>query len=64
LFEGSNNLCFLINKINLDKINKQLKNKNDEILYHLLTDKKTFNINKIKIYDYNASIDLFLNKDK
>ena len=62
LFEGSNNLCFLINKINLDKINKQLKNKNDETLYHLLTDKKTFNINKIKIYDYNASIDLFLNK--
>jgi hypothetical protein len=64
LFEGSNNLYFLVNETNLDKISKQTKNKKDNILYHLLTDKKTFNINKIKIYDYNASIDLFLNKNK
>ena len=34
----------------------------NNILYHLLTDKKTFNIKNIKFYDYNASIDLFLDK--
>ena len=35
---------------------------NDDKLYHLLTDKKTFYVNNIKFYDYNASIDLFLAK--
>ena len=33
-------------------------------LYHLLTDKKSFYINNINFYEYNASIDLFLNKSK
>ena len=35
-----------------------------EKLYHLLTDKNTFNIENIKFYDYNASIDMFLDKSK
>jgi len=33
-------------------------------LYHLLTDTKTFYIDKLKVYDYNAAIDLFLVKSK
>ena len=36
----------------------------EEKLYHLLTDKNTFNIGNIKFYDYNASIDMFLDKSK
>ena len=33
-------------------------------LYHLLTDKNTFQVGDIKFYDYNASIDMFLDKSK
>jgi hypothetical protein len=33
-------------------------------LYHLLTDKNTFYVGNIKFYDYNASIDMFLDKSK
>jgi hypothetical protein len=33
-------------------------------LYHLLTDKQTFCANGICFYDYNASIDLILDKNK
>jgi hypothetical protein len=43
-------------KINLSKEKKNIEDK----LYHLLTDKKSFCVNGIKFYDYNASIDLFL----
>jgi len=32
-------------------------------LYHLLTDKKTFNIENIQFCDYNAAIDIFLEKN-
>jgi len=50
--------------------NKREKNKNYRIilenkedkLYHLLTSSKTFCINEIKIYDYNRTIDLLLEK--
>lgn len=35
---------------------------NEECLFHLLTDKKTFWINNTQFYDYNASIDAFLQK--
>jgi hypothetical protein len=64
---GGGNLYFsdgtnILTTFDLDKLNKQTKNINDNLLYHLLTDTKTYNINKIKIYDYNASVDLFLNK--
>lgn len=44
--------------------NKSLREKNESKLYHLLTDKKTFNIGNFKIYDYNASIDLLLEKNR
>jgi hypothetical protein len=37
---------------------------NHSKLYHLLTDTKTFNVGHIKIYDYNAAVDLFLDKNK
>jgi hypothetical protein len=42
--------------------NSLRKEEEENKLYHLLTDKKYFYINNIKIYDYNASIDLFLDK--
>ena len=35
---------------------------NEDKLYHLITDKKTFFINDIKFGDYNVAIDLFLEK--
>jgi hypothetical protein len=37
-------------------------NKKHDKLYHLLTDKKTFTIENIQFYDYNAAIDIFLEK--
>ena len=47
------------------KINfKRQKDKKEDKLYHLLTDKKTFSVNNTKFYDYNASIDLFLDKNR
>ncbi len=47
------------------KINfKRQKDKKEDKLYHLLTDKKTFFVNNTKFYDYNASIDLFLDKNR
>ena len=46
--------------INLDsKIKIDIK---ENKLYHLLTDKKTFIINKLRFYDYNATIELILDK--
>jgi hypothetical protein len=48
--------------LSLDEKYKLKKTKTNEILYHLLTDKKTFNIQNTKFYDYNATIDLFLDK--
>jgi hypothetical protein len=50
----------LDNKLNF----KQKKDKKEDKLYHLLTDKKTFYVNNVKFYDYNASIDLFLDKNR
>jgi hypothetical protein len=38
-------------------------NKKYDKLYHLLTDKKTFTIENIQFYDYNAAIDIFLEKN-
>ena len=39
-------------------------NKKHKILYHLLTDSKTFYVDKIRLYDYNAGIDLLLEKNR
>jgi hypothetical protein len=54
-FDFTSTLC-------LDKNKKYKKNILSDRLYHLLSDKKTFNVENIKFYDYNASIDLFLDK--
>jgi len=51
---------YLENKINSKKQLCKIENK----LYHLLTNKKTFYVHNIRFYDYNASIDLFLDKSK
>ena len=36
----------------------------EEKLYHLLTDKNTFYVGDVNFYDYNASIDMFLDKSR
>lgn len=70
VIEGGCNLCFYDESINilttldLDENNKKYKNTKEGKLYHLLTDKKSFYINGINFYDYNSSIDLFLDKSK
>jgi hypothetical protein len=51
---------YLDNQINSKKTTSKIENK----LYHLLTNKKTFYVHNIRFYDYNASIDLFLDKSK
>jgi hypothetical protein len=43
--------------------NKVEIEKKHNVLWHLLTDKKTFTIGKHVFYDYNAAIDLFLEKN-
>jgi hypothetical protein len=50
--------------LTLDNSNKKVLDKKHDKLYHLLTDKKTFYIGDIRFYDYNAAIDLFLEKNK
>ena len=64
---GSNiNICdktiMFTSTLDLDERNKRISKDFDSKLYHLLTDTKTFHINGIKFYDYNSSIDLFLEK--
>ena len=56
-----NNLMF--EKSNLAKYHKKyFKNKDgNENLYHIITDKKYFYINDVKIFDYNACLEYFLN---
>jgi hypothetical protein len=46
----------------LEPNRKKKLSKNHEELYHLLTDRKTFRVDKVKFYDYNATVDLFLVK--
>ena len=50
--------------LNLDKTCMELQETNENILYHLLTNNKTFHVGKQKFYDYNSTIDLFLEKDR
>ena len=79
IIEGSPNLTLCDKKVGfwstfyLDENNdcldkkqwtKQIKTKKEDKLYHLLTDKQTFYVNNICFYDYNASIDLFLDKSR
>jgi hypothetical protein len=49
--------------LNLIKYQKETKVLKDKYLYHLLTNTESFNIGEIKFYDYNACIDLFLEKN-
>ena len=39
------------------------ENDKSNVLYHLVTDKSTFFINGVKFYDYNGSIEYFLDED-
>jgi hypothetical protein len=76
LIEGGPNLVICDSKIsflttlelsNRSESNNQNKKiqllKNHDKLYHLLTDKKCFTIGDISFYDYNAAIDIFLEKN-
>ena len=64
--EGGPNLVVCDKRINftstLDGINKEVKTMKDKILYHLLTDRKTFYCNNVRFCDYNASIESLLDK--
>lgn len=42
--------------------NKKVIKNNEEKLYHLITNTKTFYINELEFYDYNKTIDIFLEK--
>jgi hypothetical protein len=67
--KGSQNINYydenknIVSTMALDEIKykKLLKNKKEK-LYHLITDTKTFYINKIQFCHYNTTIDLFLEK--
>ena len=69
-FEGGCNLILCDKKINLfttldlDISNKLIQSNKENKLYHLLTDKQTLNVNKMRFFDYNASIDFFLEKSR
>ena len=56
-----NNIMF--EKFNLANYQKKyMKNrKHNNKLYHIITDKKHFYIDNVKIYDYNACLEYFLN---
>ena len=68
VFEGGPNLIICDRKLNyitsltLENKYKKLLDSNHNELYHLLTNTKTFCINNIRFYDYNAAIDIFLKK--
>jgi hypothetical protein len=47
-------------KLDIVLLNDNIYNTDDEILYHLLTDQGIFHIEKRRVYDYNANIELFL----
>ena len=67
LIEGGPNLVICDSNYGyhstLDNCNKIKLNKKHDRLYHLLTDRKTFTIGNIRFYDYNAAIDIFLEKN-
>jgi len=50
--------------LTFNKNNKKLLNKKHDKLYHLLTSKGSFYIGNIRFYDYNAAIDILLEKNK
>ena len=73
IIKGGPNLLFIDNNlgmidtmelnarnINIKKINNSEKKKY-KLLYHLITDKRTFMVNGIKCSDYNSTTDKFIN---
>lgn len=46
----------------LDINDKVIKSVKENRLYHILTDTKTLNVNNVCFYDYNATLELFMNK--
>lgn len=68
--EGSSNLLLCDKKIKtittlvFDPQNKEKIKKNHDKLYNLLTSEDSFNIGNIRFYDYNAGIDILLEKNK
>jgi hypothetical protein len=52
----------ILSTLTLDEKHKHKKFVVSKKLYHLLTDTKSFTVYNIKFYDYNASVDLFLDK--
>lgn len=50
--------------LSLDNYYKTTLDNNHNELYHLLTDKENFFIKGIRFHDYNACIDLFLDKNR
>jgi len=68
--EGTSNLLICDKKManirtfTVEKNNKRKLNINHDKLYHLLTDTKTFYIGNMRFYDYNAAIDILLEKNK
>jgi hypothetical protein len=66
IIEGGPNLLICDAKfstLDLNANNKKVLNIKYNELYHLLTNTKTFYVDKIKFYDYNAAIDLLLEKN-
>ena len=66
IIEGGPNLSICDTKfstLDLNANNKKLLNIKYNELYHLLTNTQTFYVDKIKFYDYNAAIDLLLEKN-
>lgn len=68
--EGGVNLCVCDKRVavtttlDIVDVDKQPLITKHNVLYHLLTDTDTFFCNGIHFHDYNASIDLFLDKNK
>jgi hypothetical protein len=68
-FEGGPNLnicdkgIYCTSTLSLDTIYKTPIEKHN-YLYHLLTDTKSFHVENVKFYDYNAAVDLFLEKNR
>ena len=72
VFEGGHNIIIhkkdgVYSTLNLDKNNKDLiekqkREKKEEKLYHLITDKLTFSVGDLSFYSYNSCIDFFLEK--
>ena len=68
--EGTPNLIICDNKIldfttlTINKNKKKLLNKKHDKLYHLLTNTDSFYVGNIRFYDYNAAIDILLEKNK